>query len=389
MTKFLIGRFIKDRDNTDSPEVRESYGKLAGVTGICTNVFLSLLKALLGIFSGSIAILADAVNNLSDAAASVITFVGFKMAAKKGDKAHPYGHARIEYMTGIVVAALIILVGFQLISSSYEKILNPNPVAFSYPTAILLAVAIGVKVWQMLFYFHLGKRIKSAALKAAGIDSRNDVVATSAVLLALAGGRLTDVNADGFMGLAVAAFIIYSGFGLIRETVQPLLGQAPDPDLIKKIKELVLRGDGVIGVHDLIVHDYGPGRIFASVHIEVDAARDILRSHDVIDSIEREAMKRWNIELVGHMDPVDTNDPLIHELKTRMADVVASADGVVDLHDLRVVRGEERINVIFDAVLSEAGLARTDEIREMLKRELKKTDERLEAVVTFDTDYSS
>ncbi|MDR1028218.1 MAG: cation diffusion facilitator family transporter [Clostridiales Family XIII bacterium] len=388
MTGFLIRRFIKDPGDTDSVKVRESYGKLAGATGIVTNLFLCLLKAALGWMSGSIAIIADAANNLTDAAASAVTLVGFKMAAKQGDKDHPYGHARIEYMTGVVVAALIILVGFRLFVSSYEKILEPEEVEFNLLTACLLAVAAGIKIWQALFCFDLGKRIRSAALKATGVDSRNDVIATCAVLIALIVGDLTGVNTDGYIGMAVAVFIVWSGVALIRETSRPLLGQAPDPDLVAKLKGLVLDGDGVMGVHDLVVHDYGPGRTFASVHVEVDAARDILRSHEAIDAIEREAMKRFRVELVGHMDPIDTDDPLARDLREKMARVLSSTEGAMGLHDLRVVRGERRINVIFDVVLSIEGRTRAKEIETLIREELKKTDERIEAVVTFDTDFS-
>jgi cation diffusion facilitator family transporter len=372
----------------DSAKVREACGKLAGVVGIVTNVFLCLLKVLLGYLSGSIAILADAVNNLSDASASIVTLIGFKMAAKEGDANHPYGHARIEYMAGIVVAAIIIVAGFKLFSSSYNEILAPKAVEFSLLTAILLVVAIGLKIWQALFNFSLGRRIKSVTLRATGIDSRNDVIATSAVLVALLVGKLTDVNVDGYMGLAVAAFIIYSGIKLVRETIQPLLGQPPDPALVKKIKELALGGDGVIGVHDLVVHDYGPGRIFASVHVEVDAARDVIKTHEVIDAIERDAMKKLNVELVVHMDPLDLNDPLVHELRGEMERFLTSVDGAVGLHDLRVVRGDAHINVIFDVVLSAEGNGRSEEIRAILQEELKRIDEKLEAVVTFDVDYS-
>ncbi|MDR1953125.1 MAG: cation diffusion facilitator family transporter [Clostridiales Family XIII bacterium] len=388
MSGFWVKRFVKDYESMDSAKVREACGKLAGVVGIVTNVFLCLLKVLLGYLSGSIAILADAVNNLSDASASIVTLIGFKMAAKEGDANHPYGHARIEYMAGIVVAAIIIVAGFKLFSSSYNEILAPKAVEFSLLTAILLVVAIGLKIWQALFNFSLGRRIKSVTLRATGIDSRNDVIATSAVLVALLVGKLTDVNVDGYMGLAVAAFIIYSGIKLVRETIQPLLGQPPDPALVKKIKELALGGDGVIGVHDLVVHDYGPGRIFASVHVEVDAARDVIKTHEVIDAIERDAMKKLNVELVVHMDPLDLNDPLVHELRGEMERFLTSVDGAVGLHDLRVVRGDAHINVIFDVVLSAEGNGRSEEIRAILQEELKRIDEKLEAVVTFDVDYS-
>jgi cation diffusion facilitator family transporter len=380
--------FIKDRENSDDLKVREAYGKLAGVVGIVTNALLCLLKGSLGYLSGSIAIMADAINNLSDAASSVVTLIGFKLAARGGDKEHPYGHARIEYMTGIFVSARRILVGFRLLTSSYEKVLHPQPVEFSYWTMGLLILAILLKVWQSLFNYALAKSIKSATLKATGADSRNDVIATTAVLIALFVGKLTQVNVDGYMGLAVAVFILYSGVQLIRETSQPLLGRAPDEELVRKVQELIMKGPGVLGVHDLIIHDYGPGRVFASVHIEVDAAEDVMKSHETIDDIEREAMKKLHIELVGHLDPVDTADPLVFELRNHLHEILKDIEGAIGLHDLRIVRGEKHTNVIFDVVLSAEGTAAREAVRERLTQELTAIDPKLKAVVDFDTDYS-
>ena len=389
MTKFLIKKFIKSPDEIDSPSVRKSYGRLAGVSGIISNTALCLLKGLLGWFSGSIAILADAFNNLSDAASSIITLVGFKLASKECDKEHPYGHARMEYMTGIVIAAIIILLGFKMLSSSYEKILNKDPVDFNALTILLLLFAIGVKVWQAFFYYHLAKKIKSAALKAAGADSRNDVITTGAILLALSVGYFTGFNVDGYLGCLVAVFIMWSGVKMIKETSGPLLGQAPDPALVEKIEALILRKPAVLGVHDLVVHDYGPGRIFASVHIEVDAATDIMISHETVDEIERETLKTLRVELVGHMDPVDRSDPLLSTLKSEVKRLLENQPAVKEMHDLRIVRGEHRINVVFDVVLIPGQEDQRLEISRLLREGLHAVDDKFEAVITFDTSYTN
>jgi cation diffusion facilitator family transporter len=388
MTKFLIRKFINNPDAIGEPKVREAYGRLAGAVGIITNALLCLLKGALGFATGSIAIIADAFNNLSDAAASLITLIGFKLAAKKGDKQHPYGHARMEYMTGVLIAALIILLGFQLLVESFKKALNPAPVSFGIPMAALLAVAILVKVWQAAFNFTLAKRSKSTALRATGMDSRNDVIVTSAVLLAYVIQHITGVAVDGYMGILVAAFIIYSGVMLIKETMDPLLGAAPDPDLVKKIGGIITSRDGVLGIHDLIVHDYGPGRMFASVHIEVPAANDIIASHEIIDDLEKEIYRDLGIEIVGHLDPVDLNDPLAAELREKVSALVAEIDGCVSMHDLRIVRGENRINIIFDVVLSAECRASHDATTAQLAESLKREDSRYELVITYDTDYT-
>ncbi|MDR0851990.1 MAG: cation diffusion facilitator family transporter [Clostridiales Family XIII bacterium] len=393
MTKFLLKKFIKNDGDAAAPEVREAYGKLAGVTGLITNIILALMKGLIGFFSGSIAVIADAFNNLSDAVSSLITLVGFKMAAKEKDADHPYGHARIEYMTGIVIAALIILLGFKLFSSSYEKAIHPEPIAFSVLTAVFLLVAIGAKIWQTVFNFSLAKRIHSGALRAIGVDSRNDVITTSVVLASLVFGYFTGINIDGYTGVVVALFIMYSGVMLIRETSRPLLGQAPDPDLVNRIATLIREKDGVMGMHDLVVHDYGPGRLFASVHIEVDAAEDVLKSHEVIDDIEREAMRKLKIELVGHMDPIDTKDPLVYELREKITRLLIDTENVVGMHDLRIVRGEHRINVIFDVVLALKGAEnkteREEKLLNFLEENIKALDPKYEIAVTFDTDYTA
>ena len=288
--------------------MRTAYGNLAGAVGIVCNALLCAAKLLMGTLFGSISVTADAVNNLSDASSSIITLVGFKLSAKPADKEHPYGHARIEYLAGLAVSVLIIVIGFELARTSLDKILHPTPVAFSWLTVAVLAGSIGVKLWMAMFNRTIGRRIGSATLEATATDSRNDVISTAAVLAALVLGQATHLVLDGWMGLAVALFILYSGIGLIKETVDPLLGEAPSEELAQHIARKVLSYDGVLGTHDLMVHDYGPGRCFASVHVEMAAEKDVLESHDIIDNIERDFHDNDNIHLVIHYDPIQTGD---------------------------------------------------------------------------------
>lgn len=389
MTKFLIKKFIKNSEDIKSASVREGYGMLAGVIGIITNTIISLLKIGTGILVNSIAVIADGVNNLADASSSVITLVGFKMAAKKRDREHPYGHARYEYITGMIVSTIIIVVGFELLTSSIEKIRNPDPISFNYWIIVILLISIAVKIWQALFNVKLGKIIDSTTLKATGMDSRNDVIATSAVLISIIVGHLTGFDIDGYIGVLVALFIMYSGAMLIKETSSPLLGQAPDPVLVNAIEEDILSYPGVIGVHDLVVHDYGPGNIFASVHIEVDAHEDILKSHDLIDNIENRVGHKLHIELVAHMDPVDTDDPVVNELNILIKKLIEPFPDVVDFHDLRIVKGETHTNVIFDVVLSIDNKENQIKFRKYLQDQVSKTHPNFHLVITYDLDYTA
>ena len=389
MTKFLIKKFIKNHEDIKSASVREGYGLLAGIIGIITNTFISLLKIGTGILVNSIAIIADGVNNLADASSSVITLVGFKMAAKKGDREHPYGHARYEYITGMIVSTIIIIVGFQLLTSSIDKIRNPEPLLFNYWIIAILLVSIGIKIWQALFNVKLGKIINSTTLKATGMDSRNDVIATSAVLISIIVGHLTGFDIDGYMGVLVALFIMYSGAMLIKETSSPLLGKAPDPALVKAIEENVLSFPGVLGVHDLVVHDYGPANIFASVHIEVDSREDILKSHELIDDIENKVGHKLHIELVGHMDPVDTKDPIVSELHEMIGKLIEPIPDVLGFHDLRIVKGDTHTNVIVDVVLSIDNGENKSKLRKYLQDEISKIDPAFNLVITYDLDYTA
>ena len=388
MGKLLIKLFVRDYGNTEDPKVRESYGKFAGVVGIISNLFLCIMKILIGVFSGSIAIIADGINNMADASSSIITLVGFRLASKPEDEDHPYGHARIEYLTGLFVSILIIVLGVQLFKTSLEKIFDPDTLEFSYITIITLVIAIAVKLWQSLFNISIGKKINSLTLIATGADSRNDVIATSAVLVSVLVVKFTGLQIDGYMGCLVALFIIWSGIQLVRDTISPLLGEAPDDDLVKAITETVKKEPGILGIHDLMVHNYGPGKIFASIHVEVDADGDLMKSHDMIDNIERIVKESLRIEFVIHMDPVKTNDPLIHRMKAVISEAFAPLDGVENIHDFRIVPGPTHTNIIFDVVLSMECRYTEKEIQKIADDTVKAIDDNYFVVITFDRAYT-
>jgi len=388
MGKLLIKLFVKDYQNEKDPLVRERYGKFAGVVGIVSNFSLCMLKIIVGIVSSSISIIADGINNLSDASSSIITLVGFKLASQPEDKDHPYGHARIEYLTGLFISVLIIVVGFILGKSSFEKILHPQMVKFTWVTVIILVIAIAVKLWQSFFNSSIGKKIDSLTLKATATDSRNDVITTSVVLAGVIITKFTGVVLDGWLGLVVAAFIIVSGIQLIRETSSPLLGEAPDKELVHHIAKMAMSHDGVLGIHDLVVHNYGPGKIFAYIHIEVDADGDLMESHDMIDNIENEISKALHIELVAHMDPIRIHDPLVIELNKKIREGISGMDGVVSMHDLRIVPGSTHTNIIFDVVMDSSCKKSEKEITDDISHIIKKIDPSYNAVITFDKNYT-
>lgn len=388
MSTFLARIFVKDYKNTDDPQVRERYGKFAGIVGIISNAVLCTMKILIGIITSSIAIVADGINNLADASSSIIMLVGFKLAAAPEDEHHPYGHARIEYLTGLFISMLIIVLGVQLFRSSFTKVLHPDPLSFSYTTIAVLLIAIAIKVWQAMFNISIGKKINSVALMATGTDSRNDVIATSAVLISVLIGKLFHIQLDGWMGCLVALFIIWSGIQLIRETSSPLLGESPDESLVKDIQREVLSQEGVIGIHDLVVHNYGPGKIFASIHIEVDAKGDLLESHDMIDNIERKVKKDLRIEFTAHMDPVEIDNPLINRLYREIIRTIRPLDGVQSIHDLRIVPGKTHTNIIFDAVLTPACTMSEKEICDCIEEKIKMIDPNYYVVITFDKAYT-
>ncbi len=387
MVTFLSKLFVKDYENYSEPSVRKAYGKLAGMVGIISNLVLCTMKILIGIFANSIAIIADGVNNLADASSSVITLLGFKLASMPEDKDHPYGHARYEYLTGLLISVLILVVGFQLLKSSFVKVLNPDPLEFSWVTVIVLAIAIALKIWQAIFNISIGKKINSLALMATGTDSRNDVISTCAVLAGIIIGKLTGIQLDGIIGCLVALFILWSGIQLIRETISPLLGEAPDEELVRDIQTLVLKEERVLGTHDLIVHNYGPGKVFASIHIEVDSRGSIMEIHEMIDDIEMMVKNELNIEFVAHMDPIELDNPIVDNIYKVVVSAIQQMDGVLGIHDLRVVPGKEHTNVIFDVVISTECKMPKDQIHCELEGVIRMIDPKYNLVANFDLAY--
>lgn len=389
MYKFLVKTFVKNHTNIKDPKVRDGYGNLAGAVGIISNVVLCSFKIGVGLIFNSIAILADGINNLTDASSSIMLLVGVRLAAKPADKEHPFGHARIEYLTGLMISFVIIILGLELLVSSVQKAINPQPVVFSWISVIVLIGAICIKLWQASFYRKAGTAIGSSTIKATATDSRNDVFSTSSVLVSLFIGKLFGIQIDGWIGGLVALFIIYSGILLVRETSSPLLGTQIDPEFVDEIESRILSYSGVKGLHDLVVHNYGPGRTFASVHIEVDAHEDLIASHDMIDNIERAISKEFSIELVAHMDPLDTKDPLTHELNDYLDGLISDLPGVIGHHDLRVVAGYTHQNIIFDVVVDMDCALCNEEVLQILDDKIKSLSPNYYAVITVDRNFSS
>ena len=351
MTDFLVRHLIRDHENVQDPAVRERYGVLSGGVGIFLNLMLSLGKFFAGVLTGSIAVTADAFNNLSDAGSSVVTLVGFKLAGQKADDGHPFGHGRIEYLAGLLVSLLILMVGVELGKTSIEKILHPEEVAFSVVTVSIKSCSILVKLWMCFFNRRLGKRIGSAAMQATATDSLSDVVATSAVLAGTLIGHFARVSIDGWIGVVVAVFILRAGWEAARDTLNPLLGTAPEPELVQAIQQLVLSHEEVVGMHDLVIHDYGPGRRMCSFHAEVQEGADIMAAHDAIDHIEREIQETFGIETTIHMDPIATGDSEVARLRDQVRELVRNIDPDMSIHDFRVTRGPLHSNLIFDVVV--------------------------------------
>lgn len=387
MTGLLVRMFIKDYQKVEEPTVRGAYGTLAGIVGILCNLVLFAGKLIIGTVSGSVSITADAVNNLSDASSSIMTLIGFRLAQKPEDAEHPYGHARIEYLTGLAVAALILIIGVQLAKSSFLKILHPEPVEFSVALVIVLVLSILVKLWMALFNRTLGKKIDSTSLIATAADSRNDVISTAAVLLAAVIAHFSGWNLDGYIGVLVALFILYSSVGIARETISPLLGEPADPELVHMVKHEVLHyDDRILGVHDLMVHDYGPGQTFASIHVEIDRNQDVIEAHDMIDNIEREFLKNHRIHLTIHYDPVVMDDEAVSRMRRIVGEKLQEIDERLSFHDFRMVAGPEHTNLIFDVVLPYSLVGREQEIQQLLEQRLQEPGMRYYTVITFDAE---
>ena len=385
MTKLLLRLFVKNSENTTDPKVRSAVGKLSGITGIVCNLLLAAGKLFIGILSGAVSITADAMNNLTDAASSILTLIGFKLAEKPADSEHPYGHARFEYLSGLGVAALIVIIGFELAKTSFDKILHPTAVAMSVPLFLVLILSILGKLWLAAFNSHLGKLIQSGTLLATAADSRNDVIATAAVLVAATVEYFTKLPIDGWMGMAVALFILYSGFNLGKETISPLLGEAASPELRQYIIDSVTSNCCVLGWHDLMVHDYGPGQRFASIHVEMDQQQDPLVCHEIIDDLERLCYQKHNIHLVIHYDPIVTNDPKLNVLRDLVSRLVAEYDSRITIHDFRMVQGTGHSNLIFDIALPHDLAEEKKKVKAYIDNALKEnTTENYNTVVTFD-----
>ena len=388
MVDFLVHKFVKDYENTENAKVRTSYGVMASMVGIFCNILLFAGKFTVGLVLHSVSVLADAFNNLSDAASSVIGFVGVKMASKPADQDHPFGHGRIEYIAALIVSFLVIEVGLSFLKTAVGKIREPEELAFSTVSVMVLLASIGVKLWMAYFNRKLGKRIHSSVMMATATDAMGDVVMTSATVLSLLFCRFTGINIDGFVGVAVALVVMWAGVGIARDTLEPLIGKAVDPELYRQITDFVESYEGILGSHDLIVHNYGPTRSLASIHAEVPNDVSIEISHEIIDKIEREAAKKLGIFLVIHMDPVEVRDDRVTNVRMKVTDVLKEIDDRLTLHDFRLVDGEQQINLIFDVVVPFAYQgAELKRLKEDISERVSLLDTRYQCVMTMEKGY--
>ena len=388
MIELLAKWFIPHRDSMEGSALRRAYGTLCGAVGIGLNILLFMGKFFAGQLSGSIAVTADAFNNLSDAGSSAVTLLGFRLAGKKPDTDHPFGHGRIEYISGLIVAGLILLMGVELAKSSFDKILHPEEVTFSALAVVILAVSVAVKLYMWFYNRRIGGKLRSAAMEATAMDSLSDAAATFAVLLATLIGKWTGLAVDGYVGLLVALFILFSAYKAAKETLSPLLGQAPDPELVQRIRDIVAEHDTVVGIHDLVVHDYGPGRQMVSLHAEVPASGDILELHDVIDNIERELHEKLHVQAVIHMDPIVTDDAEVDALRRQVAELARQVEPRMTVHDLRVVRGTTHTNLVFDAVLPLDAAITPAEAARRIREKVSELDGDYYAVVTVEHSFT-
>ena len=388
MTEFLIRHFIKDYKDVEKISVRTAYGVLASIVGIFCNVFLFAVKFTVGLVLHSVSVTADAFNNLSDAGSSIISFVGVKMAEKPADKDHPFGHGRIEYIAALVVSFLVLEVGFTFLKDSFGKILHPETMNFQIVSVVILILSIAVKLWLGLFNRKLGEKIDSKVMMAVFTDSMGDVITTSATILSLIFFAVTDINIDGIVGVGVALVVMWAGVGIARDTLEPLIGQAIDPEVYKEIKHFVEKYDGIEGTHDLIVHNYGPGRSMASIHAEVPNDVDIEQSHEIIDRIERDAAKELGIFLVIHMDPVEMKDKRVLKVRDKVVQLLHDLDPACTIHDFRMVHGEKHTNLIFDMVVPiDYDDKKKNELPLQLMERIKGVNPGYECVITVESDY--
>ncbi len=389
MTELLVRLFVKNREQIQNEKVRTAYGKMAGWVGIFCNVLLFTGKMIIGLISGSVSISADAINNLSDASSNIISLLGFKMGSKPADQGHPYGHARYEYLSGLFVSVLIIVIGVELLRTSIQKVRNPEPIEFNLIMGIILVASILVKLWMAVFNRAIGNRISSETLIATAADSRNDVITTCAVLCASLISKYSNLNLDGWMGILVALFILYSGAGLVKDTLDPLLGKAPDPALVERIQRKIMSYDGVLGTHDLMIHDYGPGRLFASVHVEMAAEEDPLKSHDIIDTIERDFLEQDNLNMIIHYDPIVTKDEQVGSLRSWLSSSVQKIDERLTIHDLRMIPGQTQTKMIFDCVVPHEFQMSDEELKQAIQQMVSEEYPGYHCMITVDKDFAA
>lgn len=387
MSELILKLCVKDYKDTKNPVIREKYGVLSGAVGILLNIILCIGKFIVGAVSNSIAITADAFNNLSDAGSSIVTLFGFKLSSKKPDKDHPFGHGRYEYISALIVAFIVLIMGLELIMSAIDKIRNPEAVTLSIPTVVVLVLSILGKIWLALFNRSLGKRIDSPALNAVVTDSIGDTIATSASLLSIIIAHFAKVNIDGYIGIIVACFVLYAGYGILKDTISPLLGEPPDKEVVRQLVDYITSYDEVMGIHDLMLHNYGANSIFGTVHVEVPTDADIVQIHDTIDCIEQKVLEKFGIHLVIHLDPLVFNDEKVNELRNMINEIISSVDKRLKIHDFRVVDGPTHTNMIFDLVVPHDFKYTDSEITEIVKTKVGKINSNYYVVMLVETDY--
>lgn len=389
MTNILLRLFIKDYKNTQNNLVREKYGVLGGTVGIVLNLILAAAKLIIGTFSGSISITADAINNFSDAGSSIITLIGFKMSNKPADTTHPFGHGRIEYISGLIVAFIVLLFGFDLIKTSVERIINPTDITYSIWVIVVLVLSILGKIWLGLFNRKLGKAINSAAMTAVFTDCVSDCGATAVTIISMLLSHYAGLNVDGILGIVVAIIILIAGINIVKDTINPLLGQPPEKELVDAIEKLIMSYDKVVGIHDLIIHNYGSAKTFGSVHVEVPANENVLVVHEIMDDIEVAVKKEFGIEIVAHTDPIETDNEVVNQNKNELIKTIKDIDENLSIHDFRLVSGPNHTNLIFDVVLPYESKMTEKEITDVIKSKVKESKPNFNCVITVDRNYSN